>query len=39
MSSVGATVTINDDVLEAITKVRSDDEPERWLVAEYLYVI
>ncbi|XP_060586255.1 uncharacterized protein LOC132741996 [Ruditapes philippinarum] len=36
MSSVGATVAINEDVLEAIAKVRQDEQPEKWLVAEYM---
>ncbi|XP_045197912.2 uncharacterized protein LOC123552361 [Mercenaria mercenaria] len=36
MSSVGATVKISEDVLEAISTVRHDENPTRWLVAEYL---
>lgn len=36
MSSVGASVEISEDVLEAIAMVRHDENPTRWLVAEYL---
>ena len=35
ISSVGAAVNIADEVLEAIAKVRSDEDPTRWMVAEY----
>ncbi|KAL4219704.1 hypothetical protein ACF0H5_022274 [Mactra antiquata] len=35
ISSVGAAVDIAEEVLEAIALVRHDDNPTRWLVAEY----
>ncbi|XP_052789352.1 uncharacterized protein LOC128224630 [Mya arenaria] len=35
VSSQGAVIDIEEDVLEAIAQVRSDENPTKWMVAEY----
>ena len=38
MSSAGATVEVTDEVVEGIAAVKSDENPTKWMVAEYQLV-
>lgn len=35
ISSAGASIEISEEVLEAIALVRADENPTKWMVAEY----